>query len=387
MKNIFAYVIRVDNFNFAQCGPQVKNINCDGAKVVGMGWERPIYLHGNVLQEWQLSLESAKPSPDSIRVIIVDVNQPESHRYYIAVADNATSATFTDLCNACCGDTPTTPVYTPPVPITEDCPCIDANSNYNYVWPLPANPNGLNIVMWGSVNGAYMAPAPPASFANKAAILTWLNANVASWGTWGTTGNNITLVSTTSKCAGLSFDLLPQTFCLPGGGAVTVDSLVVQTNATGPVTATVVFPGGPITFDTTTMGSIQYMLQRLLQGDFLINPGPTNNLQYTGKQVPVKLQLAGVDVVAFTAGACQNVYNFAIPNNPSSYNYFITADTFNGVAGTPVPLVGGWATTGAMLTWLNANRSAYGTWTIVGSNLVLTSAGTYSAAVTIAVHA
>lgn len=387
MKNINAYVVRVDNFTFAQCGPSLQNISCDGATVVGMAWMDPVYNNAKVLQEYMKCLETAKPSPDAIRVIIVQTLQPENHMYYIAVADDADASIFTDLCNACCGDTPSTPAYVPPAPVTEDCPCIGADGNYTYQWPMPANPNGLPISLSGSFNNAYGVPSPNASYANNAAVLAWLLANWAGYGTWTLTGTILKLVSATAKCAGLNLALIGKTYCLAGGAAVTADSIVIQTNATGPVTTTITFPDGPVTFDSASIASLQYVLARLLVGLFRINAGPSNKLQYIGQQVPVKLQLAGVDKTAFTSGICENVYTFPIPVNPSAFNYFITVNTFNGAAGVPVPDPAGWATTGAMLTWLNTNWAAYGVWTIVGSNVILTSAGTYSAVMTIVVHA
>lgn len=390
MKIIQAWVVKVDNFTFAQCGPSLKDINCDSATVQGMAWMDPVYNNGGVLQEYMKNLESAKPSPDAIRVIIVKTTQPETHTYYIAVADGAAPTIFTDLCNACCGATPTTPTYIPPQPVTENCPCIDGSGNYNFNWPLPTNPNALLITMSSaSFNGAYGTPSPPATFANNAAVLTWLLANWTAYGTFSLVGTSIKLASATVKCAGMSFQLVPATYCLDGGTTQTADSIVFQTNATGPVNITTKFPGGTVTFSSANVSALQYVLSQLMPGTFSITAGPTNKLQYTGLLKPVKLQLAGVDGATFSSGVCNNVFTFAIPVNPSSFNYFITTNLFNGVAGVPVPLVGGWATTGAMLMWLNTNWSAYGTWTIVGSNVILTSAATNTttASVTIVVHA
>lgn len=395
MKIIQAAVVRVDNFSYPQGCLQTKDISCDNTNVVGMKWMVPLY-NNSVFQEWQTNLENTKPTPDSIRVVVVQTLNPEKHTYYIAVDDAAVPSVFTDLCNACCGATPSAPAYTLPVPIVQDCPCTDpATGNYLFTWVVPNNPNGLNIVLSGIFNGAVVTPVPTGGgYANIAAILTWVQANWAAYGTWTSVGQALKLsaTSTQAKCAGVGFALVPATYCFTypsGSSTMTADSIVIQTNATGPVTVVTKFIGGSITFSNTNTGPLLFALSALMPGVFAVNPGVTNKLNYTGLLVPVKLQLAGVDVAGggFVSGICQNVYNFAIPSNPSSFNYFITADTFNGVAGTPVPLVGGWASTGSMLTWLNANWSAYGVWTISGSNVVLTGAGTYSAVVTIAVHA
>lgn len=391
MNIVKVYVAQVDNFSFAQCNPVLKDVNCEGATVIGMAWLEPIYNRG-VRQEWLRSLETVKPTLDSIRVIMIQTKFPAVHTYYMAVGDADTPVAFTDLCNACCGSTPIQSLYTPPIPIVEDCACKDTNGNYVFSYPLPNNPNGLLLKITGySFNGAYGTPAPPASFADGAAMLIWLLANWAAYGTWTLVSGVLRLTGTTTSCMGLQLDTVDASYCMPypSAGTLTADALVFQTSATGPTYATTPFPGGPVTYSNTSTGPLIYVLQQLLAGTLAVNAGTPNRLQYTGKQIPVKLQVGGVDVVggAFTAGVCLNTFTFPIPANPSSFNYFITGGVFNGIAGTPVALVSGWATTGAMLTWLNTNWSAYGAWTIVGSNLLLNAHSTTTATLTISVHA
>ncbi len=389
MRIIQAPVIQVDTFSFVQCGPKTVDISCDAARVIGMAWMRPL-TSGGVLKEYQKVLDCYKPSPDSIRVCIVQVNQPESHTYYICVDDDADPSIFTDMCNACCGETPSAPDYTPPLVIIEDCiGCPDANGNHVWSFPMPVNPNGAALKATLSIDGGAYDGLPD-TFANPAALLTWLQTNASGSGTWtsavvgSTTVITFTAVSTAVQCVGMAVTLASTVYCIPVGATHTFDSVKMQVDST-PTYITVPLPGGPVTYGVTTPNAVIYALQRFLNGLFTVVAGPTPQVQYSGLQKPIALMNGTTTVQAISAGACMNVFTFAIPANPSSLHYNISGEMINGSAASPTPPTGTFTTTGAMATWLNANQAAYGTWTISGSNLVLTSPTTYSAALTIAV--
>ena len=394
MRIITAPVVQVDTFVFAECGPKMIDINCDGARVLNLQWMVPL-THLGVLKEYQRRLDCPKPTPDSIRVVVVQVNQPESHTYYIAVDDAAGPSIFTDLCNACCGDTPSAPDYTAPQLILQDCiECVDADGNRVWNFPVPVNPNGLRLAIQGTIQGESFPVTPPDSFANPAAILTWLQANISDLGDWTSTVEGdipTTVLTFTSpdaggaKCLGLAITLVPAIFCIPidpSGDPVTIDSIEMQIDNT-PTTVVVPLPGGPVNYSIDSPSALIYALSRLLNGLFAVNAGPAQQVQYSGLQYPVNLMYQGSVVQAISTGECLNTFTFAIPAITAGQHFNITGETMNGEAATPTPPTGTFATSGAMLTWLNANQSAYGAWTIVGSNLILKSHDTYSAALTI----
>lgn len=394
MRIIQAPVIQVDTFSFAECGPKTIDINCDGARVLNMAWMVPL-THQGVLKEYQKRLDCPKPTPDSIRVVIVQVNEPESHIYYIAVDDAAGPTVFTDLCNACCGDTPSAPAYVPPALILQDCiECVNADGNRVWNFPMPSNPNDLPFSIVGIIDGAPFPVTPPDSFATPADLLTWLQANIEDLGAWtsAVVGDTPTTVFTFTSpgiggatCLGLAITLLSAVYCIPidpSGDPVTIDGLRMQIDST-PTSIVVPLPGGPVTYSTTTPSALIYALQRMLNGLFAINAGPAPQVQYSGLQKPTFLTFEGSNVQAVSTGECLNTFTFAIPTITGGQHFNISGQLFNGVAGDPVPPTGTFATSGAMLTWLNTNQSAYGAWTIVGSNLLLKSHDTYSAAMTI----
>lgn len=79
-----------------------------------------------------------------------------------------------------------------------------------------------------------------------------------------------------------------------------------------------------------------------------------------------------------------NTYRFTwgLPLNPNSLKLTIASLTFNGVPGTPYTSTG-FTLPSDLLTWLNTNNSAAGTWTLESSNkvLVLTSTTTTTASI------
>lgn len=80
-------------------------------------------------------------------------------------------------------------------------------------------------------------------------------------------------------------------------------------------------------------------------------------------------------------------FNFAIPANPNSLKLALDNFTFNGVAGTPTPVAPptGYVSAATILTWVQANWGAYGTWSLqnTSKDLRLVSTSTESAGGTI----
>ena len=226
-KFITAQVIKKDTFLFAEA-PQTIALPCEEARLIDIGWAKPL-VHNSVVVDYQkILIAPAKPSVDSIRIIIIEV---EGSQYWVIAPDNATNTTFTNQCNACCGSTPSMPAVTIFPPVQQICPCLDADgTNRTFVWPMPFNPSALRIAFTGTFDGAAIAPTPPASFANNAAVVAWLIANAAGYGTWSLTSGVLKLVSSTVKCAGLTFSLVPASFCYTyddGETTITADGVVI----------------------------------------------------------------------------------------------------------------------------------------------------------------
>lgn len=107
-KFITAQVIKKDTFLFAEA-PQTIALPCEDARLIDIGWAKPL-VHNSVVVDYQkILIAPAKPSVDSIRIIIIEVG---GSQYWVIAPDNATNTTFTNQCNACCGSTPSMPAVT-----------------------------------------------------------------------------------------------------------------------------------------------------------------------------------------------------------------------------------------------------------------------------------
>lgn len=372
---ITGVIIRKDTFLFAEA-PQTVQLNCIGLKVIDIGWATPIKGPGGIVNDYlKILIPQSKPTLDSIRILIVE---SEGSIYWIVLTDDGTTDTLVSRCNGCCGSTPVMPAVVIPPPLNEICPCLDAGgTTRTFVWPLPYNPNALAMMLYGTFDG--VAGTPPYSgggLANGAAVLAYLLANWTAYGTWTLTSGVLKLVSTTVKCASMYFPIIPAVYCFSFPvGTTTADSIVIGSS-------TVMFPGGAITFSSADPMGLQYVLSQLLSGSTIgLTTGSPSKLTYTGLQVPVKLQNAGVDVSggAFTAGACSWTFNFDIPADIGVYS--VTQPSFNGVVGVPDITGTTFATAAIMLTWFNTNMSAYGTWSLQSGSTILrlVSATTYTA--------
>jgi hypothetical protein len=376
-KFITAQVIKKDTFLFAEA-PQTIALPCDEAKLIDIGWAKPLTNSGGVVVDYQkILIAPAKPSVDSIRIIIIEVG---GSQYWVIAPDNATNLTFTNQCNACCGSTPSMPAVVIFPPVQQICPCLDADgTNRTFVWPMPFNPSTLRIAFTGTFDGAAIAPTPPASFANNAAVLAWLIANAAAYGTWTMPGGVLTLVSATVKCAGLVFTLVPATFCYTyddGETTISADGITIGGND-------VLFPGGAITFSNTDLSPLQFALSQLLVGTLTVQLGDPSKLTFTGYQVPTGLLYQGAAAAgnAFVAGACAWTFDFAIPVLGGGEHYEATNAVFNGVAATPTIVGVNHASAAALLVWVTANWGTAGTWSLQAGSTILRLVGTatYSA--------
>jgi len=300
-------VIQINNIPHFEC-PVTKNINCENTVIEGVWWAVPT-IQGGIQSGWSFEKVSTAPSVDSVKVLRV-YDKKALTTYWLALDPSTGSENdFIDRCNACCGTTPVMPDVTISPVLVEECPCADADGNYIYVWPLPYNPNTLNISIEGSsFNGVAGTPAPAAGgYATPAALLTFLNTAVTGWdayGTWTLENANtlVKLVSSTVQCAAVDFGLIAESYCFEIPGASTeVNGIKIG----GEITT---FPN--IFFSDSTESTRQAIIDAIrpfLIGDLeIVEDGGDYFVKYTGFAVPDNLTLDGADVAGttFSTGAC-----------------------------------------------------------------------------------
>lgn len=244
---------------------------------------------------------------------------------------------------------------------------------------MPFNPSALRIAFTGTFDGAAIAPTPPADFANNAAVVAWLIANAAGYGTWSLTSGVLKLVSSTVKCAGLTFSLVPATYCYTydtGETTITADGVIIGGEE-------ILFPGGAITFSNTDLSPLQFALSQLLVGTLTVQLGDPSKLSFTGYQVPADLLYNGGIAAgnAFAAGACSWTFDFAIPALGVGEHYEATNAVFNGTAAAPTIVGVNHVDAAALLAWVTANWGFAGTWSLQSGSTILRLVGgtTYTA--------
>lgn len=302
-------VLAINELDYGTC-PQSAQIPCEDTITQGLAWAVPVTQNG-VLYGYEISTVVDKPQSDAVHVVRI-WNRTLKITWFAAIGDNDTEAAFVDKCNACCGATPVMTTVTIPNPLVQECPCADEDGNYVYKIPMPSNPNSLALIIAGKFNGVDGVPAPAATYADAAALLTFLNTAVTGWdayGTWTYEGaGNATLVltSTTVLCAQIEVTLETASYCFEIPGTPTlVDGIDMDNDGD---TVNTSFP--QISFDDTTAASRQAIVDALtpyLIGDLeVVLDAGSYFLKYTGVQKPLNLTIGGVLVAAtaFSTGAC-----------------------------------------------------------------------------------
>lgn len=309
-------VIQVNEISYGAC-PRTENIPCEGTQMQGLWWAEPTTIGGAVngykIVKGDARDNYAKPTTDSIRVQRV-FNTVNNYTYWLAVDDAAEESLFVDRCNACCGATPVMPTVTIPAPIVEQMPCPNVPNGtptYTFEFAIPANPNTLKIALnnftFNAVAGTPTPTAPPTGYASAAAILTWVQANWAAYGTWSLVNSSkeLQLVSTTTVSAGGTIDLIAKSYCFQIPGTST------ETNGITIGSTDVDFPN--IFFDNTSAPNRNAIVNAI--APFFANgaddlsivfSSPNYFVKYTGLQLPVHLLLDGATIsgTTFATGTC-----------------------------------------------------------------------------------
>jgi hypothetical protein len=375
-KFVLGRVVRTNSVTHV-FNPVEMNIPCDGAKPEYMAWLVPLKDPKGVLYEYMSDINQygaigsgTKPTnaPDAIRCYVVLTEKGDT--LYILAPDTATMATFTAKCNQCCGVVPVLDAVTIPTLISEDRACpVDGVSSF--VFPLAYNPNALTYNLSGSFNGQPATPSPAGqTFSDAASILAWVQAN---WGYTGTftwslnSGNTVLQLSAPAAdlhSAGIEIGLNAAKYCFsyPASATMTADAVSIGGNI-------IPFTNGAVTFSSTNNGPLVYALAHFLIGQLSVTTGEPAKLSYIGQQVPGALYYQGTLVSggAFTGGACNWTFTFAVPALTGGQTYHVTQPNFNGVpaaALTGQPFASGAAMLAAIQTQWGTNI----TWTMPDSS-------------------
>lgn len=194
-------------------------------QVLAAYWFIPVTLGNRLLHYNELiATDATKPQADAFKVLRLKDAIDANTEYAIAVADAdcVTTNSFVDKCNGCCGSTPVMADVTIPTPILQSPPQVTASLSNAFVFPFPANPNArLYSIPFPWFNGSAPATAyEPSGITTPAQFVTWANTS-GKWdgfGTWTSTGDVVTLVSTSSDdifvlLAGMQISLTAALFC------------------------------------------------------------------------------------------------------------------------------------------------------------------------------
>lgn len=198
---INATVLQVDNDNFVcnPCGGYGKTmpIPTDNVQIGAEYWARPVKR--DFFQGFRYFQGAVAPTFDSIKCFKL-TNLLNSQYFYIA----GSIADYTAASAACCG---TSPVPTMVVTLADIAPCQDTctsdGTNYTAFFAVEtlADIAGGRFVSKVSVDGTLVNQQTFATGSTSIAnLITYLNANAASAGTWSNpSGNTIKLVTTLAK--------------------------------------------------------------------------------------------------------------------------------------------------------------------------------------------
>ncbi len=297
MKQVLGKIFHQNGHQLSQCSP-TKPISCDNASVEGLEWFVPD-MEAAIFRGYKRVIQTAKPTPDSVRVIRVF---SEGQTYWVVVNDNATGNEFTTACNACCeAGTPT--IASPAIPalLQEDEVCADSNGDYVHYAQIPTLIAGQKITLSGTIAGAeivYDTPIDTAGYASAAALLAFLLTDAEAYGTWslvGTAPNQYLKLVTTSvnSKAGIQVPLVAAPFCT---GAITLP-VTFDTVVHNGITSTIL----PVTAQTTAE-VVQAVASIFADGNLTLTIA--GKIGYTGTGIPGTIKLGATTKATFGAGVC-----------------------------------------------------------------------------------
>lgn len=193
-KKITVKVTKFNNVEFPT-GCQ-KDICCDMV-IEGDYWKTPVLDKKGLLNGYTYSSATlSKPTPDSYKVVKLN---SQGYQVEAVIADGQTSAILKEACAVCCGDTPIEFTATIPAPIIEIWPCENSAAKRLVSIPFPSTTPLTLVATFGMVAAT---PAPSTTFANPAALKTWVSAN---WGAYGTfTHDTVNQILTLELASGVN---------------------------------------------------------------------------------------------------------------------------------------------------------------------------------------
>jgi hypothetical protein len=181
----------------------INTINCE---IIGAQWRLPVATQQGLplRANWAVAVDAVRPQPDAQKVLVVkEVGSGALNTYKIAIADTdyvGTTNVFGTLADGLGGTLATMPVVTISFPIVQNAPTSNTGGTNTFLFPFPANPNGLLYsIPFPWFNGVAPTPAyAPTGITTPAGFVTWANTNWGTYGTWTSSGNIVTLSSPSS---------------------------------------------------------------------------------------------------------------------------------------------------------------------------------------------
>ena len=290
-----------------------KQLNCLNMTIINSFWKIP-YVVGTQVTKYTYEVAvntSTPPTADSIKVLIIkDSSDQAEYELAIANTDNMAASSppnqFAYLCDGLGGSLPVMPTATIPFPVIQYGPVSTDGTDNTFIFPFPSNPLGLKYSIpapW--FNGVAASPAyAPGSIVTAAQFVTWATSNWSGYGTWTSSGNIVTLVSSVSNVtkAGMQVALTPAAFCFNLTAYSTPAAVNQVKFGSGGTLLTI--PGGAfmLTNDPTVLIA---QLQKVMSAESTTyGTAVAHKLQVNTVYDTPKLYYNGSLVVSSSAGVC-----------------------------------------------------------------------------------
>lgn len=200
MQTLQATVLQRNAANAYNCSPcgdygKVMPIPCGTAAIVGVDqWAVP--QKTPYFQGFKYVIGS-QPTPDSIACF--KLTNSITSDYYIVVG---TVQDYSSACAACCDASPVPTLVVTNLPDMASCQdtCTSDGTNYDAIFAVPETLGGGKYVSRVQVDGVLVHQQTFAGGSNSIAnLVTYLNANAASAGTWSNPDEQAIRLRTTTK--------------------------------------------------------------------------------------------------------------------------------------------------------------------------------------------
>lgn len=198
-----ALVLQLNHITYAECAGKLFDLPCKAGEVEILGDYYGVpQKESGIFRGYNIVKANAAPTPDSIPLVRIHVVNT-GDTYHVL----GTAAEWRTACDggAALPGAATIPIVVPEINLCK--PLTVGGTDYTVHFTPPAKTGGQTYTVAAMYNNT-QAAAPGTGLADLAAVVTYLNTNFATAGTWSADSGRLKLVRATAAKVGVTFKVV-----------------------------------------------------------------------------------------------------------------------------------------------------------------------------------